>query len=178
MFNKKFYIGIDPGLSGAISIYDVDKDTFIIHDMPTTQVEVIKKGGKKSDKTFLMENQIVEILKPFKDEETLIIIEDVHAMPGQGVTSMFNFGKYYGILLGIISALKIPSIRVAPRTWKAIMMKDMPKDKNASVIKASQLIPKVSFYTKRGKALDGQAEAALLSIYGSLEYGNKNSSPS
>ena len=91
-------IGIDPGLSGAIAILKENK-VLSIHDMP------VMAEGKKS-KRQLNSAQLVNIIRDNtkRDEETAIVVEQVNAMPGQGVTSMFNFGQTFGAIKGVCAA--------------------------------------------------------------------------
>ena len=95
-------VGIDPGLSGAIAILENNKVLSIL-DMP------VMAEGKKN-KRQLNSAQLVSILKENikKDEETTVVVEQVNAMPGQGVTSMFNFGQTFGAIKGVCAALNFP----------------------------------------------------------------------
>ena len=95
-------IGIDPGLSGAIAILD-EKKVIGIFDMP------VMSEGKKN-KRQLNSAQLVSILKEHKNsnDEMAVVVEQVNAMPGQGVTSMFNFGQSFGAIKGICAALNLP----------------------------------------------------------------------
>ena len=95
-------IGIDPGLSGAIAILENNK-VLNIFDMP------VMAEGKKN-KRQLNSAQLVKLLREniSKDEETAVVVEQVNAMPGQGVTSMFNFGQTFGAIKGICAALELP----------------------------------------------------------------------
>lgn len=153
-------IGIDPGASGAIAVLQNGQvQTF---DTPYAKV----KGGKGEYSTAGM----VRLLKPFEpvlpgDEAVHVVMELVHAMPGQGVTSMFNFGKGYGIWLGILSALGLPYTLVSPRTWKKVMLADMGAEKDHARIRAQQMFPAAAEQFTR-KRDDGRAEAALLAEYG------------
>ena len=108
-------IGIDPGINGAICFFENGEVKEVI-DMPTMQ------DGKKN-KRQINGNQIFnEILKRIdkaeKKKNVRIVIEQVSAMPGQGVTSMFNFGQSFGILKGICSAMHLPVYYVRPAKWK------------------------------------------------------------
>ena len=104
--------GIDPGLSGAIAILS-DNKVINIFDMP------VMSEGKKNKKQ-LNSAQLVNIIKDYTndDEEKVVIVEQVNAMPGQGVTSMFNFGQTFGAIKGICAALKLPIYFVRPSKWK------------------------------------------------------------
>ena len=105
-------IGIDPGLSGGIAVLD-DLKIYDIFDMP------IMSEGKKN-KNQLNSAQLVNIINEhvLKNEDTFVIVEQVSAMPGQGVTSMFNFGQTFGSIKGICAALRLPIFYVRPAKWK------------------------------------------------------------
>ena len=105
-------IGIDPGLNGAIAVLQNNK-VIEIHDIP------VMTDGKKN-KRQLNSAQLVKLLKDnFHDEtDTVVIVEQVNAMPGQGVTSMFNFGQTFGAIKGICAALNLPIFFVRPAKWK------------------------------------------------------------
>lgn len=150
-------IGIDPGFSGGIVIIN---DTKIIsHSMPIIKS---KKASGKQYKT-LDADSISNLLKPLKD--AIIVVETVHAMPGQGVTGMFNFGQSYGTIIGIASGLSIPIEYVTPQTWKK-HYNIIGKDKDASRELASKLSG-LSFSRKKD---EGPAEAYLIANWG-LETG-------
>ena len=95
-------IGIDPGLSGAIAILE-DKKVLNILDMP------VMTEGKKN-KRQINSAQLVNIIKKniHKTDEISVVVEQVNAMPGQGVTSMFNFGQTFGAIKGVCAALELP----------------------------------------------------------------------
>ena len=96
--------GIDPGVSGALSIYE-NKKTLKVADMPTMS------EGKKNKKQINAAQLSLEIKQRINGStETAVVIEHVTAMPGQGVTSMFNFGQSFGVIKGICSALTLPSL--------------------------------------------------------------------
>lgn len=87
-------------------------------------------------------------------------------MPGQGVTSMFNFGLSTGVVHGILAAYKIPYTRVSPARWKKVVLSDMGKDKDAAVVRAVQLYPACADLLIKGKKkYDGRAEALLMAHY-------------
>ena len=100
--------GIDPGVSGAISILE-NKKVLEVFDMPTMI------DGKKNKKQ-VNGSQVTNIIKDNlnKDKEVIVVVEHVNAMPGQGVTSMFNFGQSFGVIKGICSALNLPIYFVRP----------------------------------------------------------------
>ena len=155
-------IGIDPGLSGGVAILNVANGCALLQvfDTPTT-VTMTKSGQRK---TLYVEAAMVRLLEPYATRSHAYL-EAVHAMPGQGVTSMFRMGYGFGLWVGMLSALKIPYSCVAPQTWKRIMLPDMGKDKGASRLRAMQLFPHQAECFQRVKD-DGRADAALLSEYG------------
>jgi len=153
-------IGIDPGLSGAVAIIYNDR-TIHLHDTPVMMTT--KKGGKS--KNDYLPFQMAELLRPFcGDPYVKVFIEDVHAMPGQGSTSMFRFGYGCGLWEGIIAALALPLTKVTPQAWKKEIMQGK-KDKNAARIRAQELYPCCVSQTARVKD-DGRAEALLIAEYG------------
>ena len=109
-------IGIDPGVSGAISVLE-NKKVLEVYDMPTMI------DGKKNKKQ-VNGSQVTNIIKErlLEAKEMIVVVEHVNAMPGQGVTSMFNFGQSFGVIKGICSALSIPIYFVRPTKWKNILI--------------------------------------------------------
>ena len=105
-------IGIDPGLSGAIAILENNKVIEVL-EMPTMA------EGKKNKKQ-LNSAQLVSQLKSYliDKDEIAVVVEQVNAMPGQGVTSMFNFGQTFGAIKGVCAALELPIFFVRPLKWK------------------------------------------------------------
>ena len=105
-------IGIDPGLSGAIAILENNK-VLNIFEMP------VMSEGKKN-KRQLNSAQLVKLLKDniLENDEVSVVVEQVNAMPGQGVTSMFNFGQTFGAIKGVCAALGLPIFFVRPSKWK------------------------------------------------------------
>lgn len=152
------YIGIDPGLTGAIA--DIDSNGgVLIHDTPTIQ---LKKGGKAKKDYLPLE--MATILIDYAPFACHVFIEKVGAMPGQGVTSMFNFGKGFGLWLGILAALRLPYTLITPQAWKKELMQGMP-DKDAARVRAQQLFPQAIAELSRKKDI-GRADALLIAEYG------------
>jgi crossover junction endodeoxyribonuclease RuvC len=151
------YIGIDPGFSGAIAFYAPKENIVSIYDMPVYQ--------NAKGKTEINLYELHEILAPETDEPHMAIIEQVAAMRGQGVTSMFRFGQSYGATQMAVAAHKIPMQFVTPAKWKSYL--GLSRDKGVSRSLASQRFPKQADLFKRVKD-DGRAEAALLALYGKL----------
>ena len=149
--------GIDPGVSGALSIYE-DKKLKEVIDMPTMS------EGKKNKKQINAAQLSLEIKQRINGlSETAVVIEHVTAMPGQGVTSMFNFGQSFGVIKGICSALTLPIYFVRPVKWKK-HFNLIGSSKDASRTKAIELFP--SFSNDMAKKKDAnKADAILIGRY-------------
>jgi len=108
---------------------------------------------------------MVELLEPWRMSKDLhVVLEKAQAFPGDGTVGAFNYGKGFGIWLGILAALGMPHTLVAPQTWKAAVLKDMGKDKGASRLKACQLFPKMAIEFQTAVS-HNKAEALLLAVY-------------
>ena len=149
--------GIDPGVSGALSIYENKKLKEVI-DMPTMS------EGKKNKKQINAAQLSLEIKQRINgSSETAVVIEHVTAMPGQGVTSMFNFGQSFGVIKGICSALTLPIYFVRPVKWKK-HFNLIGSSKDASRTKAIELFP--SFSNDMAKKKDAnKADAIMIGRY-------------
>lgn len=155
-----FVMGIDPGFFGALAVYDpAAKSLKALIGMPLKR----KTGASR---TTVDNFQLALFFDEWANQCKYAIIEEVNAMPGQGVSSMFRFGESYGTVLGVIAAYYMPHLRVSPWTWKMLM--GCSKDKNISVKKARELFPSHTQYFEQKKQGDGFAEAALMAVYGSL----------
>lgn len=150
-------IGIDPGLTGAISL--VSREEVVVFDTPTCKLRM----GRKT-KTEYLPLEMAEVLQSLAKSDCHVFMEKVHSMPGQGVASTFNFGKGFGIWIGILAALKIPYSLITPQAWKKKLMCGMP-DKDASRIRAQQLYPQAANYLNLKKH-HGRAESLLIAHYG------------
>ena len=130
-------IGIDPGLSGAIAVLH-NKKVINMYNMP------VMAEGKKN-KRQLNSSQLVNILTDNinGDEEAIVVVEQVNAMPGQGVTSMFNFGQTFGAIKGVCAALKLPIFFVRPSKWKK-HFELINSSKDASRTKVIEMYPTLS----------------------------------
>jgi len=150
-------IGIDPGLSGGIAILD-DLKIFDIYDMP------IMSEGKKN-KNQLNSAQLVNIIKKniISNGDTFLIVEQVSAMPGQGVTSMFNFGQTFGSIKGICAALNLPIFFVRPAKWKK-HFDLINSSKDASRTKVIEMYPSISPRLTKKKDVN-KADAILIARY-------------
>lgn len=150
-------LGIDPGLSGAIAILDGTKlvDVF---DMPVVEIQHGKKKRRK-----ISPEMIVSELSDYNGRISAAYVEDVHAMPGQGVTSVFSFGEASGIARGVLAGLLIRTTLVSPVEWKRKLK--LGRDKGESRGLAAQLWPCQAGTFKRVRD-DGRAEAALIAYWG------------
>ena len=150
-------IGIDPGISGAISILE-NKKVVEIFDMPTMI------DGKKNKKQ-VNGAQVTNIIKDKLNlsKEIVVVVEHVNAMPGQGVTSMFNFGQSFGVIKGVCSALNVPIYFVRPTKWKKYFNL-IKTNKDASRTKVIQIYPEISSQLSRKKD-SNKADAILIARY-------------
>ena len=147
-------IGIDPGISGSICFFKDGKILEVI-EMP------VMTEGKKNKKQINGSQIYNEFLKKIngKDDEIRVVIEQVSAMPGQGVTSMFNFGQSFGILKGICSAMQLPMFFVRPAKWKKYFNL-INSQKDASRTRAIEIFP--YFSTQLSKKKDSNKADAIL----------------
>ena len=152
-------IGIDPGISGAICFMENSKIIEVI-DMPSMA------EGKKNKKQVNGSQVFNEITKHIKDKELneiKVVIEHVSAMPGQGVTSMFNFGQSFGILKGICSAMNLSMYFIRPVKWKK-HFNLINSSKDASRTKAIEIFPYFSKNLSKKKDAN-KADAILIASY-------------
>lgn len=149
------FLGIDPGLSGAIALIDGKGKLITLHDTPTITV----KRGQKNKNEYLI-GHMVTILKSMRSFGNVhCAIENIHSMPGQGVTSMFSMGTGFGMWLGMLAALEIPHTRIEPVIWKRAMKIPGGSEKSASIVIAQRLFPRASLQRKKDH---GRADAILL----------------
>ena len=132
-------IGIDPGISGSICFFEDGKVTDIV-EMPNM---ADGKKNKRQVNGAQIYNEISSRIKNFNKEDIKVVIEQVSAMPGQGVTSMFNFGQSFGVLKGICSAMQLSTYFIRPAKWKKYFNL-INSEKDASRTKAIQIFPYIS----------------------------------
>ena len=152
-------IGIDPGISGSICFFQVGKIIDVV-EMPTMTEG---KKNKKQVNGSQIFNEISERIKKIDKKDIKVIIEQVSAMPGQGVTSMFNFGQSYGILKGICSAMQLPMYFVRPTKWKKYFNL-INSEKDASRTRAIEIFPYFSPKLSRKKD-SNKADAILIASF-------------
>lgn len=168
------FVGIDPGLSGAIAAITENGNVVSLQDTPTVYVQK-SNGGKKNtyveaSMATLLENcrtaaSIHAHHAHLSGESLIVTVEIAQAMPGQGVTSMFSIGVGFGIWRGICAALRVPIQYVTPVKWKRDMGLKSGADKAASVVLASRIFPRAELgHAFRGRTIyhDGRAEALLI----------------
>ena len=148
-------IGIDPGISGSICFFEDGKILEVI-EMP---VMTEGKKNKKQVNGAQIYNEFLKRINKKKDDEVRVVIEQVSAMPGQGVTSMFNFGQSFGILKGICSAMQLPMFFVRPAKWKKYFNL-INSQKDASRTRAIEIFP--YFSTQLSKKKDSNKADAIL----------------
>ncbi len=150
-------IGIDPGINGAISVVE-NKKILEVYDTPTMI------DGKKN-KRQINSAQVTNIIKERQknNNEVIVVVEQVNAMPGQGVTSMFNFGQSFGVIKGICAALNLPIYFVRPSKWKK-HFNLIKTNKDASRTKVIEVYPEISSKLHRKKD-SNRADAILIALY-------------
>ena len=150
-------IGIDPGLSGAIAILENNR-VLKIFDMP------VMSEGKKN-KRQLNSAQLVKLLSDYisDKDEVSVVVEQVNAMPGQGVTSMFNFGQTFGAIKGICAALELPIFFVRPSKWKK-HFELINSSKDASRTKVIEMYPTLSDELSKKKDVN-KSDAILIARF-------------
>ena len=152
-------IGIDPGISGSICFFENGKILEVL-EMPTMT------EGKKNKRQVNGSQIYNEILKKIKNKDKQnirVVIEQVSAMPGQGVTSMFNFGQSFGILKGICSAMQLPMHFVRPAKWKKYFGL-INSEKDASRTRVIEMFPYFSSHLSKKKD-SNKAEAILIAYF-------------
>ena len=152
-------IGIDPGISGSICFLENGKIIDVV-EMPTMAEG---KKNKRQVNGSQIYNEIFKRTKGIEKKNIKVIIEQVSAMPGQGVTSMFNFGQSFGVLKGICSAMQLPLYFVRPAKWKKYFNL-INSEKDASRTKAIEVFPYISQQLSKKKDAN-KADAILISSF-------------
>ena len=148
-------LGIDPGLSGSICFFKDGKILDVI-EMPTMTEG---KKNKKQVNGAQIYNEISERVNKTERNNIRVVIEQVSAMPGQGVTSMFNFGQSFGILKGICSAMQLSMYFVRPAKWKKYFNL-INSEKDASRTRAIEIF--LYFSSQLSKKKDSNKADAIL----------------
>jgi hypothetical protein len=140
--------GIDPGVSGAVAFYFPMVNRLSVDDVPVA-------GGEINTAELA---RLIRIHRP-----TLAVLEKAQCMPKNGAVSMFNYGRSYGDVRGVVGALEVPIHFVTPATWKRHL--GLSSDKEECRLRAIQLFPAVAENFKL-KRHHGRAEAALIAYFG------------
>lgn len=160
---EKLFVGIDPGLNGAVALLGMASGFLGVWDTPTITVRSSGKNRNKYQTAQMV--SILDAVKGYGGEIVVVGMELVNAMPGQGVTSMFGLGKGCGLWEGITSALQMPLSFVTPQVWKkALLGAGVGSDKSASLLRAQALFPKAAPQLSRKKD-DGRADAILIAEF-------------
>ena len=152
-------IGIDPGISGSICFFQDG----VIQDVLEMPTMIEGKKNKKQVNGSQIFNEISQKIKKVDKKNIKVVIEHVTAMPGQGVTSMFNFGQSFGILKGICSAMQLSVYFVRPAKWKKYFNL-INSEKDASRTRAIEIFPYYSSNLSRKKD-SNKADAILIASY-------------
>ena len=152
-------IGIDPGIKGALCFFKNGK-ILDVFDMPTMPVGKKNKSQVNGSQIY---NEIHKRIINEDKKDIKVVIEQVSAMPGQGVTSMFNFGQSFGVLKGIFSAMQIPMDFVSPVKWKKYYNL-INTQKDSSRTKAIEFFPYISSQLSRKKDAN-KADAILIASF-------------
>jgi len=152
-------IGIDPGISGSICFFEDGKILDVI-EMPTMNEG---KKNKRQVNGAQIYNEIIDRINKLQKQDVRVVVEQVSAMPGQGVTSMFNFGQSFGIIKGICSAMQLPLYFVRPTKWKKYFNL-IKSEKDASRTRAIEIFPYFSSQLSKKKD-SNKADAILIASF-------------
>ncbi len=152
-------IGIDPGISGAICFFENGQVKEIIN-MPVMADGKKNKRQINGPQTY---NEILRRIKNYPKKDITVVIEQVSAMPGQGVTSMFNFGQSFGVIKGICSAMQLSMFFIRPAKWKKYFGL-IKTEKDASRTKVIEIFPYISSELSRKKD-SNKADAVLIASF-------------
>ncbi len=152
-------LGCDPGLFGAVALWDDALEILVVRDAPVLQVAV----GKSKARTVYQDAEYARLVREL--EPDAIFIEQVGGLTGQSASASFNFGAGFGLLRGFAAMMQVPVAFVSPPVWRARLK--VPAGKDGSRLMAGRLFPKHSALFSRVKD-DGRAEAALISFFGWL----------
>lgn len=155
----KVWIGIDPGFGGAVAAI-LEDGGVIVHDAPVVEVA----EGRRDYDVRAMSHILHDVAGDRAGEvaRVLCVLEKVHSLPREGVHSAFVFGRGVGLWEGMLAEYGIPYEPVTPQRWKKALMDGMPKEKQASILRAKQLFPRAELTLRKHH---GRADALLLAEY-------------
>jgi crossover junction endodeoxyribonuclease RuvC len=149
----ELFLGVDPGVSGALAVLDASSRILLLEDIPTCM------RGKTRTHRIVDASGLSDLLKDFAHVRTAVV-EQVGSMPGQGVSSAFSFGESFGVIRGVLGALAIPVDMVQPQKWKKFF--GLTSDKELCRARAIDLFPTAPLHRKKDH---GRAEALLMAKY-------------
>jgi len=161
-------IAIDPGINGAICFFENGEVKDVL-EMPTMAEG---KKNKRQVNGHQMYNELLYRIKKYNKQNINVVVEQVSAMPGQGVTSMFNFGQSFGVIKGICAAMQLPIFFVRPAKWKK-HFELINTQKDASRTKAIEMFPKISSILSKKKDLNKADAILIASFYENIIKNNK-----
>lgn len=149
-------VGIDPGKAGSFCLLVQGGETIVFRDWP--------KSGDLAG----YYQRITRLMRRY--EIIMGILERVHAMPKQGVSSTFSFGVNFGIWQGWLATWQIPHMLVPPQTWmKGLTSKaDGRNTKQQICSAAKRMFPQAELIGPRGGILDGRADSLMMAYYAML----------
>jgi crossover junction endodeoxyribonuclease RuvC len=148
-------LGCDPGLYGAVALWDDALDALVIRDAPIARIAV----GKSKNRAVLVDAEYARLVRELEPDR--VVIEKVGGLTGQSASASFNFGASFGLLRGFAAMLELPVYFIEPPVWRAKLR--VPAGKDGSRLRASQLFPRYAELFSRAKD-DGRAEAALMAV--------------
>tara|TARA_B100001250_G_scaffold409916_1_gene435235 strand:+ start:184 stop:678 length:495 start_codon:yes stop_codon:yes gene_type:complete len=152
-------ISIDPGINGAICFFENGEIKDVI-DMPTMAEG---KKNKRQVNGYQIYNEFLSRIKNYDKKNIVVVVEQVSAMPGQGVTSMFNFGQSFGVIKGVCAAMQLSIFFVRPAKWKK-HFELINSQKDSSRTKAIEMFPNISSILSKKKDLN-KADAILIASF-------------
>lgn len=163
----KAFVGIDPGKDGALAILGYRETPILV---PFSETEYANQL-RRLDFCRTEAEKDLEAIMHAPATEVFCVVEHVNAMPGQGVTSCFSFGQNFGVILGLLTAFRIPYELVRPQKWKRVF--SCTSDKNTSIEVAQRMFPGVDLRRtpKCQKPHDGICEALLMAEYARRTHG-------
>lgn len=151
-------VAIDPGLAGALAFLRAGENGTVqllhIEDMPTA-----KAAQGRSMKAHLLLPTLADLIENPLFYPQSAVVEEVGAMPGQGVTSMFRFGDTYGAIRGVLAGLRLPTEPLRPQVWQRVV--GLRAGDDAGRLRAQQFFPRQAHYFSRKKD-HNRADAALI----------------
>lgn len=157
---RRIVLGVDPGLAGGLAVLDVGGEVLDLRPMP------VLPGQRRT----IDARELANWLYATEEQHgafALAVVERVGAMPRQGIASAFSFGAGWGLVLGVLAALKVPVELATPQRWKSAVLAGTPKDKGAAIAFCRRRWPDTSLVPPRGRVPhDGLADALLIAEYG------------